>query len=106
MQESHQLSPDQEDLKTCKKIHRAVLGNPRWFNDEPPIMDKKFNAALTDERRKIFVQILRRAARRESNVGLSRAYSALANKLDFCDNEKCGSSACPTCRRAYHGPQP
>jgi hypothetical protein len=78
MQEDYQLSPDQADFITRKKIHRAILENPRWFGDGLPIMDKKFNAAQTDERRKNFVEILRRAARRESNVGLSRAYTALA----------------------------
>ena len=101
MQENYQLSPDQADFITRKKIHRAVLENSRWFGDGPPIMDEKFNAAQTDERRENFVEILRRAARQESNVGLSRAYTALADKLDFCGDEKCGSSACPTCRRAY-----
>ena len=101
MQEYYQLSPDQADLQTRKKIHRAVLENSKWFGDGLPIMDEKFNAAQTDERRELFVEILRRAARRESNVGLSRAYPALADKLDFCGDEKCGSSACPTCRRAY-----
>ena len=101
MQNNYQLLPDQADLQTRKKIHRAILENPRWFGDEPPIMDEKFNAAQTDERRELFLEILRRAARRESNVGLSRAYTALADKLDFCGDEKCGSSACPTCRRAY-----
>jgi hypothetical protein len=101
MQEDYQLSPDQADLITRKEIHRAILENPRWFGDEPPIMDEKFNAAQTDERRELFLEILRRAARQESNVGLSRAYTALADKLEFCGYEKCGSSACPTCRRAY-----
>ena len=101
MQNNYQLLPDQADLQTHKKIHQAVLENSRWFGDEPPIMDEKFNAAQTDERRELFLEILRRAARQESNVGLSRAYTALADKLDFCGDEKCGSSACPTCRRAY-----
>jgi hypothetical protein len=92
MQNNYQLLPDQADLQTRKKIHQAVLENSRWFGDGPPIMDEKFNAAQTDERRENFVEILRRAARRESNVGLSRAYTALADKLDFCGDEKCGSS--------------
>ena len=68
----------------------------------PKLLKEAFNAANTEKRADIVVDILRRAARRKSERHRSEQYLNLADKLSACrPARRCGSSACIKCLRAF-----
>jgi len=81
--------------------HEAVVNNPYWYSDRPQMLGERFNAANTRRRAAIFIEILRRAARRRNERHLSLDYLRLADKLSFCSVQRCGLAACLVCLRAF-----
>jgi hypothetical protein len=93
---------EQSLISTYQEAYAAVLKTPYWYGDRPKLLKEAFNAANTEKRANIVVDILRRAARRKSERRLSEQYLSLADKLSGCrPARRCGSSACLTCLRAF-----
>jgi hypothetical protein len=77
------------------------LKNPYWYSDDPGLLKETFNAKNTRTRATILIDILRTAAKRQPDRCLSLRYLALADKLFACQYQRCGSSACIECLRAF-----
>ncbi len=84
-----------------QRAYAAVLNNPYWYSDRPRLLNETFNAENTRRRADIVIDILRRAARRRTERHLSHQYLSLVDKLAACRRERCGSSACLKCLRAF-----
>ena len=84
-----------------QQAHAAVLNNPYWYSNRPHVLSETFNAENTQKRADIVIDILRRAARRRTERHLSPQYLSLADKLAACRLDRCGSSACLECLRAF-----
>ena len=84
-----------------QRAQAAVLNNPYWYSDRPRLLNETFNAKNTRRRAEIVIDILRRAANRRSERHLSQQYLCLADKLSACRRDRCGSSACLECLRAF-----
>jgi hypothetical protein len=78
-----------------------VLNNPYWYSDRPGLLSETFNAENTRQRAEILIDILYRAAKRRAERHLSQQYLSLADKLISCRLDRCGSSACLECLRAF-----
>jgi hypothetical protein len=85
--------------------HQEVINNEYWYNDGPPLLGRLFNAEKTIQRHQQVIEILRRAAKRETKAGknvLATALQRLTDKLTHCKpGFRCGSLACPQCARAF-----
>ena len=84
-----------------QQAYTAVLNNPYWYGDGPQLLDETFNAENTRKRADILIDILRRAATRRTERELSQRYSSLADKFSSCQFDRCGSSGCLECLRAF-----
>jgi hypothetical protein len=84
-----------------QQAYTAVVNNPYWYGDGPQLLDETFNAENTRERANILIDILRRAAKRRTERELSQQYSSLADKFSDCRFDRCGSSGCLKCLRAF-----
>jgi hypothetical protein len=84
-----------------QQAYKAVLNNPYWYGDRPRLLDETFNAENTRKRADILIDILRRAAKRRTERELSTQYSSLAHKFTNCRFDRCGSSGCLECLRAF-----
>jgi hypothetical protein len=84
-----------------QQAYTAVLNNPYWYGDGPQLLDETFNAENTRNRADILIDILRRAAKRRTERELSQQYSSLADKFSDCRLDRCGSSGCLECLRAF-----
>jgi hypothetical protein len=85
--------------------HQKVINNEYWYNDGPPNLGKSFSKAKTAQRHQQVIDILGRAAKRETkakNDKLGTALQKLTEKLVNCaPGVRCGSLACPQCARAF-----
>ena len=85
--------------------HQQVINNEYSYNDGPPNLGKSFSKAKTMQRRHQVIDILGRAAKRETKAGndnLGTALKKLTEKLENCaPGVRCGSLACPQCARAF-----
>ena len=77
------------------------MNNPYWYSDRPGLLSETFNAENTRQRAEILIDILYRAAKRRAERHLSQQYLSLADKLISCRLDRCGSSACLECLRAF-----
>lgn len=84
-----------------QQAHAAVLNNSFWYSNRPQVLSETFNAENTRKRADIVIDILRRAAKRRTQRHLSPQYLSLADKLAACRLDRCGSSACLECLRAF-----
>jgi hypothetical protein len=91
----------QSQISAHQQAYAAVLNNPHWYSDQPNLLKEAFNAENTQKRAKITLDILRRAAKRKPERQLSQRYLNLADKLFNCRRDRCGSSACLECLRAF-----
>jgi hypothetical protein len=87
------------------KAHRTVAGNERWFRKGEPFLGTPFTVKKTVQRHAAVIKILSRAGRRAARAGnheLADAYRRVQAKLTPClPRQRCGSSACPKCARAF-----
>ena len=85
--------------------HQEVINNEYWYNDGPPLLAKAFSKAKTTQRHQQVIDILGRAAKRETKAGndnLGTALKKLTEKLANCEpGARCGSLACPQCATAF-----
>src|SRR6185312_7539608 len=92
-------------FRAHQKAHQTVIGNERWFRKGPPYLGKPFTVKKTAQRHAALIKILSRAGKRAAradNDELADAYRRLKAKLNACrPNQRCGSSACPKCARAF-----
>ena len=88
-----------------KTIHASILQNEHWFSDDPPDLGEAFSRRKTNKRHKTVTKIVQRAAKRAAKNGqqqLAEALERLQEKLRECrPRNRCGSSACPRCARAF-----
>jgi hypothetical protein len=91
----------QSQISAHQQAYDAVLNNPHWYGDQPGLLTKTFNAENTERRAEILIDILRRDAKRKTERQLSQRYLNLADKLFNCRRDRCGSSACLKCLRAF-----
>jgi hypothetical protein len=92
---------NQPRAQIYQQAYEAVLNSPYWYSDGPQLLDEKFNADNTGRRADVLIDILRRAANRKAERQLSKQYLSLADKLAACRFDRCGSSACLKCLRAF-----
>ena len=92
---------DQSQIFSYEQAYAAVLNNPYWYSDRPRLLSETFSAENTRGRADIVVDILRRAAKRKPERQQSEQYLSLADKLTDCRSNRCGSSACLECLRAF-----
>jgi hypothetical protein len=87
------------------KAHKTVIAQERWFQKGPPFLGKPFTVKKTVNRHATLMNILSRAAKRAARAGnqqIADAYHRLQAKLTPCrPRQRCGSSACPKCARAF-----
>jgi len=92
-------------FRTFIHEHQEVINNERWYNDGPPLLGKAFSKKKTIQRHHKVLEIIRRAAKRETkagNVNCASALRQLIDKLTRCKpGLRCGSLACPQCARAF-----
>jgi hypothetical protein len=85
--------------------HQEVINNEHWYNDGPPSLGKAFSKEKTIQRHHKALEIIRRAAKRETKAGngnFATALRQLIDKLTHCKpGLRCGSLACPQCARAF-----
>jgi hypothetical protein len=92
-------------FRNHKTAHFAVLNNEHWFSDNLPNLGAAFSTKKTNQRHKLVVKIVQRAARRAAKndrQAVAEAIEFLQEKLKNCrPHERCGSLACPRCARAF-----
>jgi hypothetical protein len=94
-------APTERSAQVYQQVYAAVLNNPYWYSDRPRLLGETFSAENTRKRTDIVIDILRRVAKRKPERQLSQRYLNLANKLFNCRRDRCGSSACLECLRAF-----